>query len=140
MSGMSVDATPGPRFGRTIFWAVPALAALGSLAFQMAGAGQPSPPPPPVDITAFEQRLAPLRAMPELRGPVGYRTDSGPKSVQTVKEFMLTQYALAPLLVVEGTDQAWVIGNLHRTPPAVEEGFEVAADLRNGIILYRRVR
>jgi hypothetical protein len=140
MGGMTADAASGPRFRRTIFWAVPALAALGSLALQAGGAGRPSPPPPPADVAAFEQRLAPLRTMPELRGPVGYRTDPGPKSVRTVKEFMLTQYALAPILVSEGTGHAWVVGNFHQAPPAVEEGFEVAADLHNGIVLYRRVR
>jgi len=144
MSGMSATASSGSRFFRVLAWAVPALAALVSLAMQSAGVGTPPPPPPPEDISAFERRLAPLRGMPELQGLVGYRTDPGPKSVQTVKEFMLTQYALAPLLVVEGTDHAWVVGNFHQTPPSADEvareGFEVTADLHNGIVLYRRAR
>lgn len=132
------------RRRRLLAAAFPALAALASLAWQIAGGSPPPPPPPPSDIAAFVERLAPVRAALERSGPVGYWADPGPKSARSVKEFMLTQYALAPNLVLEGTDPAWVVGNFHGAPPTAEEvrsrGLERVLDAGGGVLLYRRVR
>lgn len=141
---MPIPSPARTRWSRALATAIPALAALGSLAWQAAGGAAPPPPPPPVDIAAFERRLAPVRAALERSGPVGYWADPGPKSVRSVKEFMLTQYALAPNLVREGTDETWVVGNFHAVPPSEEEvralGLEKVLDTGNGACLYRRVR
>ncbi len=132
----------GPR--RVLFLGATVLAALVSLALQITGAGQPPPPPPPTDIAAFEQRMAPLRALVGAGETVGYRTDPGPRNVRSVKEYMLTQYCLAPARVLEGTAPDRVVGNFHDLPPPEEEiareGFTVEADFGNGVFLYRRAR
>jgi len=78
-----------------------------------AGASEP--------VSEWEARLARLRAaIPLQNGTIGYvgewdvqamDPDSGPYADQET-EYILTQYALAPLILKRGADFEWVVANL----------------------------
>jgi hypothetical protein len=65
-------------------------------------------------VTLYEKRFAPLKGM---KGVVGYITDadlqSRPEDVKAVQRFVLTQYALAPLIVLNIPQSRLVVGNFH---------------------------
>ncbi len=69
-------------------------------------------------VADFEKRFEPLKQrLPFQRGVVGYISDSSvPGASYDVSndegEYVLTQYAMAPIIIVKGTDQVWNIGNL----------------------------
>jgi hypothetical protein len=69
-------------------------------------------------IAAWNDRLSKLiEPIPFERGNVGYLSDEDVpgtsfNSNDAEGEFVLTQYAVAPLILVRGTEQDWVILNL----------------------------
>jgi hypothetical protein len=81
------------------------------------------------------------------RGVVGYASDgwSGNSftTVEALQDYFLTQYSLAPVIVLRGTDLSIVVGNYPadstaepaagRTYPA---GLLVRRDLGNGVVLF----
>ena len=68
-------------------------------------------------VTLYEKRFAPLKGMLPHKGVVGYKTDadlqSRPEDVKAVQRFVLTQYALAPLIVLNTPQSRLVVGNFH---------------------------
>jgi hypothetical protein len=73
---------------------------------------------------------------------VGYVADMNDGSTAALAMFNSARYALAPRLLVEGTDRDWVLGNF--TKPADyaaigrEHGLEFVRDFGNGAVLYRK--
>src|SRR5512146_451875 len=71
-------------------------------------------------VADWEKRFEPIRAhLPFRRGLVGYISDSSVPGItydaaNDEGEYVLTQYALAPIIIVKGTDQEWNIANLDR--------------------------
>ncbi len=71
-------------------------------------------------VADWEKRFAPIRArLPFERGVVGYISDSNVPgaaydAANDEGEYVLTQYALAPIIIVKGTAQEWNIANLDR--------------------------
>lgn len=69
-------------------------------------------------VAAWEVRFEPLRKrLPFVRGVVGYISDASvPGAVydraNDEGEYTLTQYALAPIVIVRGLDQEWNVANL----------------------------
>lgn len=69
-------------------------------------------------VADWQIRFAPLiRKLPFRRGVVGYISDSDIPGVafnaaNDEGEYVLTQYAVAPIVIVKGTHQEWNIGNL----------------------------
>lgn len=69
-------------------------------------------------VADWETRFRPLKAsLPFQRGVVGYISDSNVAGVtfdaaNDEGEYVLTQYALAPIVIVKGTDQEWNVANL----------------------------
>jgi hypothetical protein len=103
------------------------------------------------EISVYERRFDRLRrALPPtgVVGYLGYPDPSAPPS-DTVpspallhfRRYLLAQYALAPLLLVEDTTRALVVGNYEPgsegPPPA---GFETAGEFGDGLVLFRRGR
>jgi hypothetical protein len=99
-------------------------------------------------VADWEVRFEPLRArLPFVRGVVGYLSDSGVPGVTYDKandegEYILTQYALAPIIIVWGTDQEWNVANLsaeaYRLWSAQEHNeFDIRA-LGRGLYLLHR--
>jgi hypothetical protein len=69
-------------------------------------------------VADWEKRFEPLKKrLPFERGLVGYISDSsvpgiGYDAADDEGEYVLTQYAVAPIILVKGTDQEWNIANL----------------------------
>lgn len=69
-------------------------------------------------VADWEKRFAPLKAdLPFTRGTVGYISDSSIPGIafdppNEEGEYVLTQYVMAPIIIIKGTDQEWNIGNL----------------------------
>ena len=80
----------------------------------------------PVD--RWEKRLQPVRNhLPEDIMLVGYAADwdipdSGFNPIDQDAEYVLTQYALAPIMVQPGLEQEWIVGNF------LHPGFEAWLD------------
>jgi hypothetical protein len=66
----------------------------------------------------WEERMRPLREVlsPSVR-EVGYISD--PDQAAQVNEYSLTRYALAPVVVHQGVNYEWIIGNF--TQPGFED-------------------
>jgi hypothetical protein len=100
-------------------------------------------------VADWEKRFGPIRAwLPFERGAVGYISDSSIPGVSydaanDEGEYVLTQYALAPIIIVKGTDQEWNIANLDRAAFEAWEKtnagrFEVIP-FKGGLYLLHRV-
>lgn len=79
-------------------------------------------------VDKWERRLRPLKdLLPEDIELVGYVADwdipaSGYNLIDQDAEYVLTQYALAPIMVQPGLEQEWIIGNF------LHPGFEAWLD------------
>ena len=73
-------------------------------------------------------------------GRVGYVTDELPwSSNEATERYYLTQYAVAPVVVVPEPNQEWVIGNFHDVRSAsAPRDMHVARDFGGGLILFRK--
>jgi hypothetical protein len=93
-------------------------------------------------IMLYEKRYAELRQVLKPRGVVGYFTDAGPESEGYVRNFYLTQYELAPVIVTTDTDRQWVVGNFWQSAeiPAVALNGHLYLwkDFGNGVALFQR--
>jgi len=92
------------------------------------------------NVTSFDKRFVELRAMLPAKGVIGYMTDAGKDSNATTAdaEFYLTQYALAPVIVLRSPDQKYVVGNFHQvvtTGSLRDRGFKLVRQFGNGIAL-----
>lgn len=76
-------------------------------------------------VADWEVRFSPLKEqLPFKRGIVGYISDSSIpgavyNSADDEGEYVLTQYVLAPIIIVKGTDQEWNIANLDKQAYAI---------------------
>jgi hypothetical protein len=101
-------------------------------------------------VAEWEIRFRPLRAqLPFVRGVVGYISDSDVPGApfnpaNDEGEYILTQYALAPIIIVRGTDLEWNVANLGSEAFALwsaedRSEFDVLP-FRGGLYLLHRVR
>lgn len=101
------------------------------------------------EISANERRFAPLRPLLPDSGLVGYLGDPplpGPtpreanaSALLHFRRYLLAQYALAPTLLIEGTEPEFVVGNFDAdTTAATPPGFRVARAFGGGLLLFRR--
>lgn len=101
------------------------------------------------EISTYERRFADLRKMLPSRGVVGYLghpepTADAPGEANAAallhfRRYLLAQYSLAPLLLIESTEPDFVIGNFDPgvTAPALA-GLRVVRDFGDGLVLLRR--
>jgi len=103
------------------------------------------------EVSVYERRFDRLRQALPPTGVVGYLgyPDPAGRPSDTVpspallhfRRYLLAQYALAPLLLVEDTTRALVVGNFEpgaeRVPPA---GFGTAGEFGDGLLLFQRGR
>ncbi len=100
-------------------------------------------------VADWEKRFAPLKKqLPFVRGAVGYISDSSIPGISfnapnDEGEYVLTQYVMAPIIIIKGTGQEWNIANL--SPQAYSAWsqtnhgqFEVTP-FKGGIYLLHRV-
>lgn len=99
-------------------------------------------------VADWEVRFEPLRGkLPFVRGVVGYISDAGVPGAAYDRaneegEYILTQYALAPIIIVWGTDQEWNVANLstdayRRWSAEKHPGFDIQP-LGSGLYLLHR--
>jgi hypothetical protein len=100
-------------------------------------------------VADWELRFRPLkRDLPFERGIVGYISDSDIAGIafdaaNEEGEYVLTQYALAPIVIVKGTGQEWNVGNLSTRAYEIwsthnHGRFEVLP-FRDGLYLLRKI-
>jgi hypothetical protein len=92
-------------------------------------------------VSAFESRMEPVKALVRPHATVGYLTDTLPQETTTAAEYYLTQYALAPRIVLNTLDQRFIVANFHlpEQEPANlgVKGLELVRDFGAGVKLYR---
>ncbi len=97
-------------------------------------------PAPNVFMTQRDQRFELLRDALPKRGTVGYLSDATNWADRETR-LMLAQFALAPLILVSGADQALVVGEFS-DPAAVAKDRDpkltVVRDLGDGLVLFAR--
>ena len=103
----------------------------------------------PDEISTYERRLQQVRAALPARGVVGYlgRADTAGRtpaerdasSLLDFKRYLLAQYALAPVVLIESTEPDFVVGNFGPwRAPSTPAGFRIERDFGNGLVLFRR--
>lgn len=101
------------------------------------------------EISANDRRFEPLRSELPERGLVGYVGDPEPTgptpheadaaALLHFRRYLLAQYALAPVILVEGTEPALVVGNFFPEGPASPpDSLRRVADFGDGLVLWRR--
>lgn len=96
----------------------------------------------PDEISANDLRFDELRSLLPARGMVGYLGDPAPEGATALlhfRRYLLAQYALAPVLLLETTDPEFVVGNFDPGAAApAPPGFAIVRDFGNGLVLFRR--
>lgn len=101
----------------------------------------------PDEISAYERRFQELRTVLPRGGTVGYlghpdlRTALPGQGLARLhfRRFLLTQYALAPVLLIQSTDPEFVVGNFDsRAVPPAPRGLRLIRDFGDGVVLFRR--
>ena len=124
--------------GAILSVATVSLLSVGRLFFQVVDF---YPTAPSTDgVTEFDRRFVALRGMLPPKGIIGYMTDpeTPPGDTNAQAEYHLTQYSLAPILVVNSPQQRFVIGNFHTTVTTGglrDRGFKLVKEFGNGIVL-----
>jgi hypothetical protein len=101
-------------------------------------------------VADWEKRFQPIKKeIPFVRGAVGYISDSGIAGIHSdpandLGEYVLTQYVMAPIVIIKGTDQEWNIANLsipaYRAWSITNQGqFEVTA-FNGGLYLLHKIQ
>jgi hypothetical protein len=100
-------------------------------------------------VAVWDLRFARLKQrLPFQRGVVGYISDSSiPGATYNAAndegEYVLTQYAMAPIIIVKGTDQEWNIGNLstqaYELWSASNHGQFEVIPFKDGVYLFHRI-
>jgi len=97
------------------------------------------------EITRYEAHFQELKKVLPPHGVVGYIADPNPESVihdtPYFKRYVLTQYSLSPVIVVDNIEPELIIGNFH---PATNSkrvsipGLTLIKDFGDGVMLFRR--
>ncbi len=100
-------------------------------------------------VADWEKRFAPIKQhIPFERGAIGYISDSsvaGAKydAANDEGEYVLTQYVMAPIIIVKGTGQEWDIANLDRQAfelwSASNQGKFDVTPFKGGLYLLHRI-
>jgi len=95
-------------------------------------------------ISLTDQNLGGLRPRLPARGTVGFISNPESEATKSGQSFFAAQYALAPLVLVQGTSQQWLVvdgGDEGWTPDCVKQGeFTCVEQGTRGVALYRRVQ
>lgn len=100
------------------------------------------------EISTHERRLEALRSALPKHGTVGYLGSPEP-TARTPKEansaallhfrrYLLAQYTLAPVLLIEGATSELVVGNFDSVTPPAPAGLSIVRDFGDGLVLFRR--
>jgi len=101
------------------------------------------------EISTYERRFEEVRSVLPSRGVVGYLghpdpTGATPReanaaSVLHFRRYLLAQYALAPVVLIESVAPEFVLGNFDPgTQPSPPAGRWEKRDFGDGVVLFRR--
>lgn len=97
--------------------------------------------PRSIDPAAFEARYSGIAKDLPKNSVIGYLTDAEPNATTTGAEYFLSEYALAPVVIVNNTDQNLVMANLHMPQPPDfyrSRGLDLVRDYGTGVMLLRK--
>jgi len=92
-------------------------------------------------IPSFLARFNEIHKELPAHGEVGYINDATPDATVRQEEYYLTQYALAPTVVLDTPDQTLVVANFHQaTDQALLKARHLAVvrDFGAGVLLLRK--
>lgn len=141
------NATSGDRkhIVTAVCFAVPLLTIFAALNGYEVSAQNAEQFPDAYGRSRTELRLAPLNARFPATAQFGYITDLDPSNQVYSAALLATQYALAPrqlFIVGKKAVPEWAVGIFTRpgdyASAGAAHGYEMAADMGNGVVLYHR--
>jgi len=94
-------------------------------------------------ITKYEKRFSELKAFLPNHLIVGYVSDYDDQSDEDGIAYSMTQYVLAPIILVRGIKPNFIISNFQRAKPDIKayekEKLTLITDFGNGVILFERM-
>ncbi|MBW2491396.1 MAG: hypothetical protein JRE65_09635 [Deltaproteobacteria bacterium] len=94
-------------------------------------------------VTIYEKKFIELKAFLQDHMVVGYVSDYDDNSDEDGMAYGMTQYVLAPIILVRGKKRNFIVGNFHSANPNIkayeEENLSLYRDFGNGVILFQRV-
>ena len=92
-------------------------------------------------ITSYERRYRDLKQALPRQGVIGYVSGAEQFGTEEFKRFLLTEYALAPLVLINDTTPDLIVGNFH--PDSVPSGppapdLRLVRDFGDGVWLLRK--
>ena len=94
-------------------------------------------------ITIYEKKFTELKEVLQNHLTVGYVSDYDDKSNEDGIAYGMTQYVLAPIILVRGIKRNFIVGNFHSTKPNIKayekENLSLYRDFGNGVILFERM-
>jgi hypothetical protein len=101
----------------------------------------------PDEVSEYDRRLAPLRDRLPRDAVIGYLSDPALATVSKAegrkqyRKYLLTRYALVPVLVLRNQQPMLIVGNFD-DPSSAEQagrlGLDPVEEFGNGIVLFRR--
>ena len=94
-------------------------------------------------ITIYEKRFIEVKDFLQNHLVVGYISDYDDNSKENGLAYSMTQYVLAPVILVRGIKRNFIIGNFQSAKPNVKtyekENLSVIMDFGRGVILFERM-
>jgi hypothetical protein len=94
-------------------------------------------------VTIYEKRFIELKALLQNHLVVGYVSDYDDNSDEDGIAYSMTQYVLAPTILVRGIKRNFIVGNFHSAKPNIKayekENLSLYRDFGNGVILFERM-
>jgi hypothetical protein len=94
-------------------------------------------------ITIYEKKFTELKEVLQNHLTVGYVSDYDDKSNEDGIAYGMTQYVLAPIILVRGIKRNFIVGNFHSAKPNIKayekENLSLYRDFGNGVILFERM-
>ena len=94
-------------------------------------------------ITIYEKRFFELKEFLQNHLVVGYVSDYDDNSNEDGIAYSMTQYVLAPIILVRGIKRNFIVGNFHSAQPNIKayekENLSLYRDFGNGVILFERM-
>ena len=93
-------------------------------------------------ITKYEKRFSEIKAYLPNHAVVGYISDYDEKSDKYGQAYNMTQYVLAPVILVRGIKRKFIIGNFQAAQPNIKayarKDVALVRDFGNGAVLFKR--
>ena len=94
-------------------------------------------------ITIYENRFIELKDFLQNSLAVGYISDYDDNSKENGLAYSMTQYVLAPVILVRGIKRNFIVGNFQSANPDVKacekENLSLIMDFGSGVILFERM-